>query len=178
MLPLALLCSLATPATAGVSVGHPTLVTIAQGDGVVLTEADVFINDLILEDCQGNPSTSSVDAGFDLLGQQTLGLPSGGWCGASMAFGTTFHLEGASEGGGTWEVDLDVSTVPFDVPEAFDVVSSGASYSLRFELAFPGWIWDSLLNVPAGQHTVIPTASPLAQQMAASLALDSAVVFE
>jgi hypothetical protein len=94
----------------GTAVGNPGNLGVALADvpaDVVVDEAEVAAETLVLDRCGGSPEVVGVDATLDALAPAPIEIPGGSWCAATLLLAGV-GLRGETDGGTRFEIALDI----------------------------------------------------------------------
>jgi hypothetical protein len=112
------------------------LTTSAAADVSGYTGA-AMVTSVGLLGCDGRDQLLAADIDLALDGASALALPSGAWCGLSLAPAGPLVWEGTSVQGFSFSVTLDVGTLSLRSPSAVDVVDG---LRLLWRLGSPRWL--------------------------------------
>ncbi len=123
----------------GIAVGNPGKADfeIGAGAGLVFDSVELDLASLLMQPCDGGEVvTVAIGRAVDGEGGDTVDVPEGRWCAATLEFGGDLRILGP-------EVDaaLAVEKIHFDMPDALEV----AGDTLQFLLGEDGWMTPGLV---------------------------------
>lgn len=96
-------------AEAGILIGNPLVLRIQPLDSSTIDEASGWLEEVVLDDCNGKTWTVVVDDAVDLVDDVDVVIPSDDWCKATLVFTDDIHLEG--DNGSSYSEDVDGTSV-------------------------------------------------------------------
>jgi hypothetical protein len=163
---LALVSLVAHAATA---IGHPD-VHFADATDLTFDTFAVWVEDLQLRRCDGQPLTVEVDALVEA--GDPLPLPTG--CFDRLRLHTTWLAATGSGNGGTFELDLAPGEIDVQLPAAFAIPGTLAS---SLVLGEPDWVTASMLGLSAGIHRTVDSGDTLYAPLSLAIRDDSALTW-
>ena len=155
-------CQPEGPGPAGIAVGNPpgkvddaarVVVTVADGLDVFMTDFEMPLRGIYLENCEGNARVYEVEEGAVVRLDTPIEMPVGRWCGVGLApRERTVRLRGESDTEASFRFQGGLGRILLFNRQGFDLDGGD---TLVMELAEPGWLSAATLGLRPRQQLEI-----------------------
>jgi hypothetical protein len=152
----------------GVSVGNPTkgvTARVVPGGDVKNLHGRIGVSTLALLACDDGPATVVAEDVELPPGGRRIALPAGDYCGLEAAFDDLLRMSGSLDGGGRFELALDVGAVEVDADAAFDTTAD----ELLLVLGPPAWLGAAGLDAGPGDLVEVGPGDPAHDALASAV---------
>lgn len=163
-------------AQAGVLVGHPVDVVLADTDGLTFSSATLPVAQAQYTACSGSTvQIVPVNDDLDLLTPDTVTIPVGVWCDMRLVLSARLVGSGSGTAGGTFDVSLGVGWIDIAFASPVVVAADGSSDVDGIELAAEDWMTATMIGLTAGNHVSIGASHTLHDTLRDAVREDSTI---
>ena len=159
----------------GTAVGNPGEATMRLGENedVTWNNAVATLGELTTIDCEGSEEVVTLNDEYSFLGDDTIALPAGEYCGFELTFDGVMQVEGETTPDTTFVMSMDI---PGDAIAVYSAVGVNIDETLAvLELSSPNLLTVDELELVDGEETVIEAGDATALFYAETIASRSAL---